>query len=74
MELAGARLLDGWAGDGPVGAKDTAVTRFRLQQRAAAATVIEELTGVHRHPLGRLVSATRAGDDGMLDHGITLEG
>ena len=74
MELAGAGLLDGRAGDGPVGTEDTAVTRFRLQQRAAAAAVIKELTGVRRHPLGRLVSATRAGDDGMLDHGITREG
>lgn len=57
-----------------VGAEDAAVTRFRFQQHSAPAAVIEELAGVCRHPLGRLVPATRTGNDRVIDHGITLDG
>jgi len=69
-----ARLLDGWASYGPIGAEDAAVARFRLQQHAAAAAVVEELAGVRRHSLGRLVAAVRTGNERVLDHGITLDG
>ena len=69
-----ARLLDGRASYGPIGAEDAAVARFRLQQHAAAAAVVEELAGVRRHSLGRLVAAVRTGNERVHDHGITLDG
>src|SRR5215813_6710511 len=71
---AGSRLLDGRTRDRPVGAKDAAVAGRGLQAGAASRTVVEELAGVRWHPLRRLVSAVRAGDNRLLDHGITLEG
>jgi hypothetical protein len=69
-----ACLLDGRARYGPIGAEDATVARFRLQQDAAVAAVVEELAGVRRHSLGRLVTAIRTGNERVLDHGTTLDG
>lgn len=54
-----------------VRAEDTAVAGFRSQDRAASKTVIEELTRVDSHRLGRLMAArgTRDGS-GQAHHTI----
>jgi hypothetical protein len=44
-----------------IGAKHAAIARKRLQSLAAAFAVIEELAGVRRHGLDRLMAASRAG-------------
>jgi superfamily I DNA/RNA helicase len=54
-------LLHRRTGNRTIGAKHAAIARKRLQSRAAAFAVIEELAGVGRHGLNRLLAAFRAG-------------
>jgi hypothetical protein len=57
-----SRFLNWRAGRVPIGAKDAAIPRLRLQHRTAALAFIVELTGVGRHHLSRLAPAGRARD------------
>jgi hypothetical protein len=61
-ELAASLVLLRWrARNRTIGAKHAAIARKRLQSRAAAFAVIEELAGVSGHGLDRLMAAFRAG-------------
>ena len=57
-----AILLDRWARHAAIRAKHATVARSRLQPRAAAPTVVEELAGVGRHVLYGLVAADRTSE------------
>ena len=68
LSAAAARLLDRRTRNRPVGAKHAAIAVPGFQSGAAASPVVEKLAGVRRHPLGRLVAAVRAADDGFQYH------
>jgi hypothetical protein len=55
-------LLDWGTRHRTVGTKNTAVARERLEPFAAALAVVEELAGVARHRLNRLMIALRTGE------------
>lgn len=67
MAAIAARVtsLDGRTGDVSVGAKYTAVAGLGFQDCATPFAVIEELTSVRRHRLGRAVPAGWTGDGGL---------
>ena len=69
----GGRSLNRWAGLRAVRAEDAAVARYRMKQRAAALTVVEELTGVGRHGFRFRMAAMRAGNCRLeLSHALYL--
>ena len=51
-----------------VGTKNTALARQRLQYCAAILAIVKMNAGIHRHNLGRLIAAVRAGDGRSGDH------
>lgn len=55
-------LLYGRAGDSSVGAEDTAVTRFWLEDRTATLAFVEPLAGICRHCLCFAVLTEGTGD------------
>jgi len=67
--ISDALRLNRWAPHRSVRAKHTTVARLRLEPRAAALAVIENLAGVDRHELNSLMTADGTGDRRLRNHG-----
>lgn len=63
-----AGFLDRRTGHVTEGAEHAAVARIRAQERAAAGALVEELAGVGRHRLRRLMAAVGACKSGLRLH------
>lgn len=68
LPATASSLLNRRAGDRSKGAEHAAIAVLRPQAGAATLAIVEELAGVRRHPLGRLVAAVWASDGGIEDH------
>jgi hypothetical protein len=68
-------LLNRWASDRAVRAKNAAVAGLRLQQRFAVGTLVEILTCIRGHDLSPRVATARARQHGLKDncvHGLAM--
>lgn len=64
--------MNWWARHRAVRAENAAIAGLRFEPLAAVFAIVEELAGIRRHVLSRLMAALGASDCGVCDHAESI--